>query len=374
MAFQIKDLISIVAAMVNYATASQTKLTDFRPGSTARTMLEAPATEIEECYQQMFNGLKEAIPVAIYNGFEFDAITAMSAIGPVQITITAASQPVLIAAGSTFIANDGGSSQFVSLSDCTILAGQTTAATTLRAVVPGTTGNIQSGTTFTIVPGNAAVISTVAQAQFYGGMDDETLDQRKTRFQAYIRSIDRTSISALEFGIRSAAVLDANGLVAERAKFIVIDEPYTRDPTQPIALVNAYVHNGIDGASAALLSQIKSTVNGYYDANGNPVPGWKAAGIPVVIYAAQLQPVNITMGVSVDPSFDATASIAAVSAAISNYILNLGIGSPVILAEIVNLAMDIAGVINVHIATPSSDVAVAMFSKASVGNIAVSPV
>ncbi len=56
--FQVKDFRSIVASMVNHVRATTTKITDFRVGGVARTLLEAPAIEIDELYQQMFNGLR----------------------------------------------------------------------------------------------------------------------------------------------------------------------------------------------------------------------------------------------------------------------------------------------------------------------------
>jgi hypothetical protein len=56
MAFQLKDFVSIVAAMLNRAKATQSRLTDFEVGSVARTLIEAPAIEIEQLYQRMFAG------------------------------------------------------------------------------------------------------------------------------------------------------------------------------------------------------------------------------------------------------------------------------------------------------------------------------
>ena len=84
--FQLKDFPSIAASMVNHARAIQNKLTDFNIGSVARTMLEAPAVEIEEQYQQMFIGLKEGIPVATYSSFGFEKRAAEPAVGVIRFT------------------------------------------------------------------------------------------------------------------------------------------------------------------------------------------------------------------------------------------------------------------------------------------------
>ena len=48
MPFQIKDFASITAGMLNHARSVTSKITDFQPGSVARTIMEAPAVEVEE--------------------------------------------------------------------------------------------------------------------------------------------------------------------------------------------------------------------------------------------------------------------------------------------------------------------------------------
>ena len=47
MAFQIKNFVSICAGMINSMRANQTQITDFNVGSVARTLIEAPAIEID---------------------------------------------------------------------------------------------------------------------------------------------------------------------------------------------------------------------------------------------------------------------------------------------------------------------------------------
>jgi len=81
MAFQIKSFAAIAASMINYARATQDEITDFSVGSVARTIMEAPAIEIEELYQRMLAGILEAIPVSVYRAFGFDPLEAAPARG-----------------------------------------------------------------------------------------------------------------------------------------------------------------------------------------------------------------------------------------------------------------------------------------------------
>lgn len=89
MAFQIKDFVSIAASMINHMRGTQNKVTDFQPGSVARTLVEGPAVEIEELYLQMFIGLREAIPIATFQSFGFDKLPASYGSGYVSISKSA---------------------------------------------------------------------------------------------------------------------------------------------------------------------------------------------------------------------------------------------------------------------------------------------
>ena len=86
--FQIKDFVSISAGSINHARAVTDKVTDWAPGSVARTLIEAPAVEIEELYLQMFLGLRDAIPVATFKSFGFEKLPAARAQGWVTVYLT----------------------------------------------------------------------------------------------------------------------------------------------------------------------------------------------------------------------------------------------------------------------------------------------
>ena len=67
--FQLKDFQSIVASMVNFLRSATTEITDFSVGSVERTILEAPAVEIDQLYQEMFAGLREGIETSVFRSF-----------------------------------------------------------------------------------------------------------------------------------------------------------------------------------------------------------------------------------------------------------------------------------------------------------------
>ena len=373
MAFQLKDFPSVAASMINHARATQSKLTDFNVGSVARTILEAPAIEIEELYQQMWNGLMEAIPVAVYNAFGFERIPASPAFGVVRVIVTPSATPSTVPAGSIFEAAGDLPRSFVSLADTNIAANASFVDVQVRAQQPGAAGNVLAGTVFTVQPAISTMLSAAALQVFLGGSDEETEAQQKSRFAAFIRTISRSTTAALDYGVRSAVVRSAEGAIMERVQFQSIVEPWITDLSQPPALVNVYVHNGVDGASAALLEEVRRVLFGYRDATGRIVPGWKAAGVRVDVYAATSVAVPVTGAVVVDAGYNSTTVIVQVSAAITDYIAALDIGDDVLCAEIVAAAMGIPGVINYLPAAPAADVAIAATSKAIPGAMTITP-
>jgi len=363
--FQIKDFPSIAASIINYAKSIQITITDFTIGSVARTMLEAPAVEIEELYQQMFYGLMESIPVAIYNSFNFSALPAVTATGLVTVNITPSSSSILIPAGSTFTPAGYSSLTFTSVSDVTISAGSSTANVQIEASVAGSQGNIVAETSFAIQPVITGFLNASSTANFTTGRDAETPEQRQARFAAYILTLNHGTDAAIQYGLSTANVQDSNGNIIESVVFQSVIEPYLTGGAT--GLVNCYIHNGTTGASSALLAQASNIINGYYDSNGNPVPGYKAAGVNVTISAATNVSINITCHITISSSYTTATVQAAVEAAIANYVTSLGIGANVLFAEIIAAAVAVPGVTNFALTSPSADVTITSTEKAVIG-------
>jgi uncharacterized phage protein gp47/JayE len=371
MAFQIKDFTSIVASMVNWMKATQQKLTDFNVGSVARTLVEAPAAEIDELYQQMFIGLKEAIPVSVYNSFGFDAVTELPATGLIRVQVTAAAVPITIPAGTTFSLAFGDVT-YSSNNDVVIAAGSTFADVLVTCSVPGAAGNILAGQSFSAEPAIGGFQSAENLAAFVSGVDTENEQDRKNRFNAFIAALPRGTVAALTYGLNLAYLTDANGNKTERVVSSSIIEPWVDDDTQPIALVNCYIHNGSGGTSGDLVNRAREVIYGYYDDSGMAVPGWKAAGVRVDVFPATEVLVDVTGVLTAVAGYDKSALIVEAEQVIYTYILSLAIGAPVIKSELIALVMGIDGVFNVTFSDPADDVLADRQTKLMPGAIALS--
>lgn len=356
--FQIKNFVSITASMINYMKATQAKITDFNVGSVARTLVEAPAVEIDELYQQMFIGLREAIPVSVYNSFGFGALPAEAASGVMRFScLVAAVADVLIPAG-TSVRAPSGTYKYATLIDAKLLAGHTYVDVMTYCDATGSATNAHSGTLTEIVSPISGVDSASNLIAFTTGRDAETDAERKSRFQGFIASISRGTTSAVMYGAKQANLKDINGLVIEDVQFVKIVEPYLTDVLQPIGLALCYIHNGGSGTSASLVTEAQKIIDGYRMVDGTPVPGWKAAGVVVTVIASGEVPVAVTAVVTVSGNSDALAVRTAVADAIRAYLLGIDIGVSVSPSEIIATAMKVFGVTKITLTLPSVDVSV----------------
>jgi uncharacterized phage protein gp47/JayE len=368
MAFQIKDFTSIAASMVNWMRTVTTRITDFNIGSVARTLVEAAAAEIDELYQQMFIGLREAIPVSVYNSFNFQALDALSASGLVTVNIAAQASDVLIVAGTQFKV-EGKSAPYTSTADVTIVAGHTFGNVPVSCDVPGVAGNVVAGTAFVPNPKPDGFVGASNQAGLVSGRDAETDEERKIRFAAFIASLNRGTLVAIDYGLKTTTIKDSVGNEVERVVYTQLVEPYLTDATKPIAWVQCYVHNGTGGTSDALVAQGSAVLHGYYDAAGNAVPGWKAAGVKVDVIKAAEQRVTVAGAITPAPGFAHDALATTAAAAVSDYLAGLNIGVPAIRSEIIALVMGIPGVYNFAPLLPAGDVTPAIGTKLMPGTV-----
>lgn len=372
MTFQIKDFRSIVASMINQSRASQSKITDFSVGSVVRTLIEAPAIEIEELYLQMLLGLQEAIPVSVFSSFNFDRLAAVGASGVVRFTAAVSPTSDILIPTGTLVKSTDGSYQYATSSDAIIHIGETYVDAVVVCNSTGALTNCLSSTLTSLVNQINGVTSVTNAIAFTNGRDLETDGERKTRFQFYISTISRGTTSALRYGALQSILRNSSGEVIERVAQVAVIEPYVTDDTQPIGLVNIYIHNGTGETSSDLVARVTEDINGYYETDGTPVPGWKAAGVHVVVYAATEVSINVTGVVTMVAGASKPPALILAAASVNLYIKSLAIGSAVVLSEIISIIMAIDGVYNVVLSAPTADTSIGVSSKAMPGTIALS--
>lgn len=344
--FQLKSFTSIVSGMLNHVRGTAPSLTDFNVGAVNRVLLEAPAAEIDEAYQQFFNGARAAIPVATYQSFNFDRLPAAPTTGVLHVVVASSAVDVTIPARQVFT-TPGSSLKYVSQVDQTIIAGAATADVSVVASAPGSLGNLPAAQSFTPSPNIANFVSATNVLLLNDGRDLESDAERKQRFTSYVQTLQRATDAALIYGARTCALFNTAGVEVERVRAVGLIEPYLADNTQPIAWVQLYVHNGVGSTSSDLVALVDKVEHGYTDpATGAKVPGWKASGVKVDVAAATEVPTNLVGAITAAPGFVAADLAVAAQGAAQALLLALDCGATLQLQALVLAVSAIDGVAN----------------------------
>ncbi len=283
--FQLKDMVSISAGMINRAKATQTKITDFNVGSVARTILESSAIEVEQFYQRMFYGILEAIPTAIYLGFEFALIQSTAARGLVTINFGG---PVVeaftIPAGTIFV-NSSNNITSLSVQSVPVAVGLLTINVLVECSQVGSVGNAAYGDINATKNYDFPIGSIVIGNAITSGSDGETETERKARFSQFITTLARGTNGAVEYGARMAQVFDANGILVDYVSRIgFLEVPGTMD---------VFIYGANQLASTDLVVDAQKLVDGYWDEiNQTFVAGYRPVGIRVRVFAMQEQSID----------------------------------------------------------------------------------
>lgn len=272
--FQLKNFVSIAASMLNYVRSTTGKVTDLQPGSVTRTILEAPATEIEELYVQMFNGIKEAIPVAVYNSIDFPKLPPQYASGRVTvIALQRLTADLAIPAGTRFLTRDGRIYQsVVDMNWPAQISNKDVSQFDVPVVsqVAGVAQNAAAGeiTSSPFFPPDRFSFSSTAMAN---GTDTEADDSRDKRFADYISSLSRGTKTAMLYGARTASIKDEAGNIIEGVSRVSM--------TEGLGNVTIHIWGSNGEPSTVLINQVIAIENGGRDAQGVVTPGFAAAGI-----------------------------------------------------------------------------------------------
>lgn len=299
MPFQIKDFNAITLSQINHARSVTTKLTDFQPGGVARTIMEAPAVEIEELYLQMFLGLRDAIPVATFLSFGFEKLPAAVAHGFVSLSSDPApNAPILIPQGTEFTAADG--RVYLSTSDVTWAAGAVLVKVPVAFGSAGLAGNISQG----LITASSAFSDqfVISNSDITTGRDLEGDLEREARFAEFIKSLSRGTVQACLYAAGLARVLDADGNLYEYVTRTGINEQPGR--------VRIYLYSSRGIPSADLVTQGQLIIDGSRDeVTGAITPGYRSAGVRVDVLPMVERAVPLSINVGMLPGFSLTPAV-----------------------------------------------------------------
>lgn len=350
--FTPKTFAEILTTMVNYLVSQSTAVTDYNSGSVLRAFLEAVAMEVERTYMQTLEGISDAVDTSLYTAFGFGLLDASGATGIVRLTRTGGYAPdITVSAGSRFgVPNTTKTYRLLNTVVWTGGAASTTFDISVTAESTGEGGNTPSASITQIILPITGVASCSNPLAFINGTDAETTDQRRQRFATYIAAIPRGTVSALEFGAKTAQLLDGNGYVTER-----VAKAHAYDTGTGTA--SLYMHNGVGApggltTTAALLAAMQTIINGT-----TTTPGWRAAGIVVTMgIAAEVDQQIKVVITSLFDGFSMDMVVGAAQQAIKDLVAGLNIADTLRLAAITAAVRNVAGVRDCVVVLPATNI------------------
>lgn len=334
--FQLRNFKQIALAMINHARATQTTVTDFNVGSVARTLIEAPAIELDEFYQLVLAGILDAIPVAVYSAFSFNTIAAIHARGVITINF---SLPVMLSftipAGTIYKSN---TNTYTSEAAVVVPLNATTVSFYAVCDRAGIIGNAGIGTITGVhnyqLPNTATITNLSA---FVTGQNKETDAERISRFNDYLKSLVRGTPFSVLFAARTVTVLNNQGQVIDYVSRYGIDE----SPGH----VYIYIWGSGGVPSSALLLRSQAVVDGYVTDLGEYVPGYRPAGMRVEIVAMSEQPVDIHLLIKLFAGFAGNSTMRDLIATALESLMTGVVSGTVLFAEsIIETALSVSGV------------------------------
>lgn len=336
MGLKIKSFNEVLRGMVDWTTTYSKRLTDFHVGSVVRTLLEAIASEIEEFYYSMYRNINWAIENAIFKSFGFEREEATSASGVLTLTfVEPVKTDVMIPEGTKFatVPRSGQETLYFETKEVYLVkAGSNKADIVVYCTNPGFVGNV-SADTIKIMTNPVSYVSEVTNKKpFTSGKEAESLAERKQRFNRYIETLARGTVSSLEYGCKE--VDGVTGVWVDDTK---------------IGIVGVYVHDANGNLPESLKTQVEANLENY-----------RAAGVEVIVYPIEKREINIIMTIKVTEQSNTEKFRSTIYNNVIQYINSFPVSKAFILAELNQLVMNIddVAVLNVKIEEPLSDVTV----------------
>jgi len=376
--YKVKSIEALYEQMKKFMIGKGSSITNFNVGSRIRTLLESVSTVLHKSQFDFSKAIKTAIPLAVFNGFEFERKGGIAATGKINFYRSGAAAADIDIPAGTAILLDG--LTFETLVDGKILAGNTDSGGINSACsIEGTDGNISVNAIDTAsglgsfinqplgvenAKNGVAAIPPDGTA-FSGGEDEETDSERLARFRDYVSSLARSTPLGLLTGARSVDGVSSASII---------------ESSPSAGWVTLYVDDGSGTLPAALKTEVEKVINGD-PADSENYPGYRAAGIQVLILAPNVINVDVDMTIKILSGSLVTDSDLEdeVETEVTRYINSLGLGYDVTRAEMIKVAKNVhADIFDIVITLPASNVVVGSnevprVNTFTIGSVRISP-
>jgi len=280
--YSVKTFDQIYNAMKQYLIGKSSLLSNFNDGGRVNTILEAVGFVASSCQEDFFQALKKAIPVAVYEGWEYTKKVGYKSQGKLQFARTTnATEVYPIAVGTSIRLNN--------ILYTTIEAGSIAIGAKISGEISSESERVGLDTNLSInaintLSGLGSFINQPVGIQscsnpvaFTGGTDTETDKERQARFRYYVRSLAKAPLSGILSGVRSIEGIKSATVL---------------ENTPSNGWLTVYADDGTGTLSETKRLEIVKIIEGDVNDFEN-YPGYKAAGIYVQVLAPSLLLIDI---------------------------------------------------------------------------------
>lgn len=342
-----KRMSEIYSRLVDYTITNTSEINDFSVGSALRAIYEAVSMELEQYYVLSRENMVEAIEQGVYSSFGFTRKKAVRAYGVVQVTFhNAAQNDIILSRGSRFLSSSNQYPQvYETLVDYRIPKGSLVADFEVYCLSPGSTGNIPANTIDIMQSPIANTRIVTNPAAFQTGQDQEPLEEQRSRFNSFIKSLSRATKSSIEYGTRTV----------EEVAGVYVEEETGR--------VNVYAHDRNGNLTDAVKTKIELALEDY-----------RAGGIPVRVLPVTRKSVDVNVTITLtSATANTTAFQNKIALAITSYLNNMQTSQSLILSELISIIkyIDRQLIYDVTFATPTGNIILLGSEIIRAGNVTV---
>lgn len=313
-------------------------LVDFTVGSINRAIMEANAAVVM-WLQALVLQVAVLTRAATSNktdldswfaDFGFARLSATAATGPVTFSRFTAAQQAVVPVGALVQTGDG-AQQYAVVLDATnpaysaalggyvIPAGQSSVTVTVEAVSTGSQGNATAGAVNTL-SGAITYVDTVTNADpLADGTDDEMDSAARTRFVAWLNSLSKATLNAIQYTISTLGNVVSYSITANQAY---------NGATQ-MGYFYVVADDGSGSPPPSFLSEIYTAVDAI-----------RAFTVGIGVFGPTVVTAAIAMTLTTAAGQNHTTIVNAVQLAIQNYINGLGIGKSLSYTILSKVAFD----------------------------------
>ena len=325
-------------AVVMQAAAAPRAPLDFTIGSVLRAIAEGTAW-IGLWLQGLVLQVLSLTRAATSNGSDLDSwmadftlsrIAAIAAVGEVTFSRYTPSQLAAIAPGVTVTTGDG-TQVFSVIADATNAAwnaaldvyqipiGVASANITVQANTPGSAGNVAAGQISLLSSPISGVDTVVNVAALGGGADSETDMAFRARFASFINTRSLATTTAIGYAVG----------VVPGVKSWVITENYDYGGAYDPGSVYVVVDDGSGSPPGSLIAAVSAAVDATV-----------GCGIRFSVFQPVPVGASVAMTLTTQAGYDHPTAVAAVVAALTDYIDGLQVGVPLAYLKLAQLAFN----------------------------------